>query len=293
MNINIPQLDVNIANPDYDNLMLNDSNNSNYSSVPVPMTPPPSMLRPNNETRIYKKSKWTPEEDDLLRKSVSTNGLSNWSLIAESVPGRSGKQCRERWINQLCPNLNKDNWTAQEDAILVQQQRLQGNAWSKIAQFLPGRSSNNVKNRWSWLTRHRATAGVSPKMMSILINPKHQFNQYQQMMMMNQLQQTAPAEMMFEMNAFNNHERCGSAGLTGLPALPNRTSFSQPIDLSTLNDFNIGISPTIDMTCDVDNFLGDDGMNFDINEDNNNINSGYVQPSGTNEINDFLSFDKW
>jgi hypothetical protein len=101
-----------------------------------------------------KKSKWSPEEDELLRQNVNVHGLGNWSLVAQSIPGRNGKQCRERWMNQLCPSLNKDNWTPQEDMVLVQQQRIYGNVWSQIAQFLPGRSPNAVKNRWSWLSRH-------------------------------------------------------------------------------------------------------------------------------------------
>ncbi|OHT08026.1 hypothetical protein TRFO_23652 [Tritrichomonas foetus] len=117
----------------------------------------------------FKKSKWTPEEDRLLMDSVNKHGMGNWSLVSQAVPGRTGKQCRERWINQLCPALNKDNWTPQEDAILIQQQRIHGNFWTKIAQFLPGRSSNNVKNRWSWLSRHRVPSTLAAQMMPILL----------------------------------------------------------------------------------------------------------------------------
>jgi hypothetical protein len=57
-------------------------------------------------------------------------------------------------MNQLSPALNKENWTQQEDLQIVHHQRLFGNAWSQIAQYLPGRSANAVKNRWSWLARH-------------------------------------------------------------------------------------------------------------------------------------------
>lgn len=102
-----------------------------------------------------KKQKWTEEEDKALIESVKLHGTSNWPLIASAISGRTGKQCRERWINQLNPALNKDDWSMQEDQVLIQQQRVYGNAWSKISHFLPGRSSNAVKNRWSWLVRHR------------------------------------------------------------------------------------------------------------------------------------------
>jgi hypothetical protein len=101
------------------------------------------------------KSKWTRAEDRLLLDTISGHGTSNWTLVAASVPGRTGKQCRERWLNQLSPNLTKENWSPQEDDILLARQGQFGNCWSKIAQFLPGRSSNNIKNRWGWLSRHR------------------------------------------------------------------------------------------------------------------------------------------
>jgi hypothetical protein len=109
------------------------------------------------------KSKWSAEEDDLLRQNVAAHGLGNWSLVAQSMPGRNGKQCRERWMNQLSPSLNKDNWTPQEDLVLAQHQHIYGNVWSQIAQFLPGRSANAVKNRWSWLSRHSLSAKCPPR----------------------------------------------------------------------------------------------------------------------------------
>jgi hypothetical protein len=103
-----------------------------------------------------KKVKWTEREDQILTGNVQKYSTSNWSLIACALPGRTGKQCRERWTNQLDPSLNRDNWTSQEDAILLFQQKTCGNCWSKISHFLPRRSANAIKNRWCWLTRHRS-----------------------------------------------------------------------------------------------------------------------------------------
>ena len=101
------------------------------------------------------KVKWSTEEDQILTRNIEQYGTSNWSLVAKALPGRTGKQCRERWMNQLDPQLNKDNWTPQEDALLLMSQRRFGNQWSKIMQFLPRRSCNAVKNRFCWLTRNR------------------------------------------------------------------------------------------------------------------------------------------
>ena len=123
---------------------------------PPPITDTLSQPQtPQEHVGNTKKQKWTPEEDEQLLESVKKHGTSNWPLIASALTGRTGKQCRERWLNQLKPDLLRDNWTTQEDHILVQQQRIFGNSWSKIAVMLPGRSANAIKNRWSWLNRHK------------------------------------------------------------------------------------------------------------------------------------------
>lgn len=41
-----------------------------------------------------------------------------WSKIAVLIPGRLGKQCRERWFNHLDPSLTKTVWTTREDEVL-------------------------------------------------------------------------------------------------------------------------------------------------------------------------------
>jgi hypothetical protein len=110
----------------------------------------------------FRRVKWSRNEDQLLRHFVEVHGLGNWIAIAHDIPGRNPKQCRERWLNQLAPALSKDGWTQQEDAILVQQQRICGNVWSQITQFLPGRSPNAIKNRWFWLTRPKRPRKENP-----------------------------------------------------------------------------------------------------------------------------------
>jgi hypothetical protein len=137
------------------------------SSRPLPESAS-AVQSPPLPPGAFKKSKWSPDEDERLRQNVETHGLGNWSLISQGLPGRNGKQCRERWMNQLSPALNKDNWTPQEDAVLIQQQRIYGNVWSRIAQFLPGRSPNSVKNRWSWLSRHAISSALAMRMIPML-----------------------------------------------------------------------------------------------------------------------------
>eukprot|EP00962_Isochrysis_galbana_P024108 scaffold7374_cov112-Isochrysis_galbana.AAC.2 len=64
--------------------------------------------------RAIKKQAWTPEEDAKLLAMVEHHGPSSWSQIALHLPGRVGKQCRERWHNHLSPEVKKENFTEEE-----------------------------------------------------------------------------------------------------------------------------------------------------------------------------------
>lgn len=42
--------------------------------------------------------------------------------MAALLPGRLGKQCRERWFNHLDPTVKKTEWTPHEDEVLFNAQ---------------------------------------------------------------------------------------------------------------------------------------------------------------------------
>ena len=73
---------------------------------------PPSTDEQRSQT-------WSEEEDHMVRSLVVSHGIKHWSLIAASLHGRTGKQCRERWHNQLDPVIKKNHWTPEEDRILL------------------------------------------------------------------------------------------------------------------------------------------------------------------------------
>lgn len=85
------------------------------------------------------KSPWTSDEDDKVLELVEKYGAKKWSLIASLLPGRIGKQCRERWHNHLNPAISKEAWSEEEDRIILESHYCFGNRWSEMAKMLPGR----------------------------------------------------------------------------------------------------------------------------------------------------------
>jgi len=110
------------------------------------------VLRPG-----LKKGTWTSEEDERLTAEVNafldSGGDVNWSAVARCIEGRTAKQCRERWRCNLDPNINKTEWTVEEDLMIVNLQKELGNRWALLAKSLPGRTENAIKTRFRSLQR--------------------------------------------------------------------------------------------------------------------------------------------
>ena len=102
-----------------------------------------------------KKGLWQPEEDKLLVDLVADSGPKGWTKIAQQLPGRIGKQCRERWHNHLDPAINRGPFSEEEDAKIISLVREHGPKWAAISKFLGGRTDNGIKNRWNATLKRR------------------------------------------------------------------------------------------------------------------------------------------
>ena len=92
--------------------------------------------------------KFTQDEDVRLKILVDTFGNCSWDKIAEFLPDRTARQCRDRYRNYLLANLTSDPFSEEEDQIIIQKYSEFGPRWVQIAKLLGKRSGNDVKNRW-------------------------------------------------------------------------------------------------------------------------------------------------
>ncbi|EOA15694.1 hypothetical protein CARUB_v10006404mg [Capsella rubella] len=96
------------------------------------------------------RKEWTAEEDDQLRAAVDLFGETDWQSVANVLHGRTGPQCSNRWKKSLHPSrTKKQKWSSEEDKRLKVAVTLFGTKnWSKIAQFVPGRTGTQCLERW-------------------------------------------------------------------------------------------------------------------------------------------------
>ncbi|KAF7090069.1 hypothetical protein CFC21_092889 [Triticum aestivum] len=121
------------------------------------------MVRaPCCEKTGLKRGPWTVEEDMTLVAHIEQHGHSNWGALPKQAGLlRCAKSCRLRWINYLCPDIKRGNFTSEEEDAIIQLHAMLGNRWSTIAARLPGRTDNEIKNVWHTHLKKRLDSSLS------------------------------------------------------------------------------------------------------------------------------------
>lgn len=100
-----------------------------------------------------RKGQWQDHEDAIVVEAVSTSSeqpFTRWSDLAQRLPGRVGKQIRDRWVNHLNPAINHLPFSKEDDLLLWNGHMKHGKRWVEISSkfFVNSRSENHIKNRW-------------------------------------------------------------------------------------------------------------------------------------------------
>lgn len=151
--------------------------------------------------------KFSQEEDDILRDLVSSKKMKNWKDVANNLPNRTARQCRDRWKNYLSASSPNKEWTPEDDNMLIILIRKYGTKYSKIAKCMNGKTDVNIKNRWFKLQRFWNRKGdLKTKFIN---NPNYGFSsppfQYQNKMITigNKINLNTPSPLYFTMNSMN------------------------------------------------------------------------------------------
>lgn len=112
-----------------------------------------------------KRQPWTQEEDSLLLSLMKEHSIEpKWEKVSyhmkEAGYSKSVKQIKARWNNNLRPSLNKQKWTSEDSALLLDTFQQKGNRWTLIKKEFNGRTDNFVKNQFFSIIRRSLRAAI-------------------------------------------------------------------------------------------------------------------------------------
>jgi hypothetical protein len=125
-----------------------------------------AALRPRSKSaNRHPRSTFRPEEDFRLKELVRRLGR-DWNEVARQMSNRNARQCKERWMNYLSPDVCAQPWTDDDDQLLLRKVSELGPKWVQITSFFPKRTDSNLKNRWFILMRRaRKSSQLNPEQM--------------------------------------------------------------------------------------------------------------------------------
>jgi len=143
--------DASFSDIDYSSLTPTDTeiiSGIHRNSKKIAKSPSSGALSPSKSPKTRAtRNLWKPQEDELLLQLYAKHG-PKWTLIGKSIGGRTCKQVRDRYLNNLQPDINNEAFTQEEDEKLLSLYGLLGSKWKEIASQMPGRTQSQVKNRY-------------------------------------------------------------------------------------------------------------------------------------------------
>ncbi|KAK9725389.1 hypothetical protein RND81_05G140600 [Saponaria officinalis] len=226
-----------------------------------------TITQSSEDEMDLRRGPWTVEEDLTLINYIAIHGEGRWNSLARCAGlKRTGKSCRLRWLNYLRPDVRRGNITLEEQLMILELHSRWGNRWSKIAQYLPGRTDNEIKNYWRTRVQKHA------KQLKCDVNSK-QFKDTMRYLWMPRLVERIQA---------------ASATATISTTSPNDSTttlgFSDPNKSINLANFNSNFTPensTNTQISDISDYYGLQATNQNVNQDylqDNYVGYGVDQP---------------
>ncbi|CAI5756898.1 unnamed protein product [Candida verbasci] len=98
---------------------------------------------------------WTNIEDEILKAAVQKYGVNQWARVSSLLPKKSALQAKARWNEWLSPQINKDEWSKQQDEKLLDMVKLLPNQWRTIASVI-GKTATHCVERYQKLINEAA-----------------------------------------------------------------------------------------------------------------------------------------
>jgi hypothetical protein len=92
---------------------------------------------------------FTIEEDFRLMDLILCFGDNQWGSIEREMVTKNKRQCRERYLNYLHPQVNNEPWSTEEDHHLINMISTIGPSWEKLSKHFHCRTAINIRNRWN------------------------------------------------------------------------------------------------------------------------------------------------
>lgn len=129
-----------------------------------------------NKINVPKRGEsWTDMEDKVLKAAVKKYGDKNWRKVAYYLPGRSNRQCRERYMMRLNFDDRKlGDWTPEEDRELLKLAKELDYKWVQIEKRMNGRNARQIASRFDNLMKwHKDEGKPVTRTLKLNLNPKH------------------------------------------------------------------------------------------------------------------------
>eukprot|EP00316_Scyphosphaera_apsteinii_P015753 CAMPEP_0119314290 /NCGR_PEP_ID=MMETSP1333-20130426/32306_1 /TAXON_ID=418940 /ORGANISM="Scyphosphaera apsteinii, Strain RCC1455" /LENGTH=398 /DNA_ID=CAMNT_0007319371 /DNA_START=67 /DNA_END=1263 /DNA_ORIENTATION=+ len=121
-----------------------------WSRLQAEATATSRMLEQNQSgCSSEERGRWSREEDATILNTVVECGRK-WRKCAQMMPGRTEHAIRNRFYRlstQVDASQSRGNWSPEEDDTILQSVEELGHRWIVIAQRLPGRTEDAVRNR--------------------------------------------------------------------------------------------------------------------------------------------------